>query len=339
MRRRSLGFSIAFVLVTLPARGPAACKLERYAELPVTMAGTKPLIAGSINGIDALFIADSGAFFSMLSYESAKKFLRHRRLLVFPFISSLALILLVASFAMPLGGMHALGALSHDGKGLMFPLYMTAYLFYLSQYFVIFFFNAALVGAVTMQLDGETPTVSDGLRIAVSKIYPILGYAFIAATVGTVLHAIRERLGFVGRFIVGLFGVGWTLATYLVVPVLAWRECGAIEAITEGADLFKRTWGETAIGGAGLGLAFAVILFGVIGCGAVLICLAKNVLHSTLLTSVMWMVVIGAVVLIALIHATLSGIYKVALFRYASGFGGTSGFDSRALEQAFQAAD
>ena len=69
-----------------------------------------------------------------------------------------------------------------------------------------------------MQLDGETPTAGDGLRIAVSKIYPILGYAFIAATLGMVLHAIRERVGFVGQFIGGLLCAGWTLATYLVAP-------------------------------------------------------------------------------------------------------------------------
>src|SRR6202158_945112 len=64
MRRGLLGVSIALVLVALPAPAPAACQIERYAELPVTMAGTAPLIAGSIDGVDALFIADSGLFFS-----------------------------------------------------------------------------------------------------------------------------------------------------------------------------------------------------------------------------------------------------------------------------------
>src|ERR1035438_4492687 len=265
--------------------------------------------------------------FELLKASSAI-FLKHRGLLVFPLISSLASVLVVASFAMPLGGMHALGALSGHAEALQFAQYMTAFLFYLSQYFVIFFFNTALVGAVMMQLDGETPTAGDGLRIAVSKIYPILGYAFIAATLGMVLHAIRERVGFVGQFIVGLLGVGWTLATYLVVPVLAWRECGPIEAITESAELFKRTWGESAIGEAGLGLAFTVILFGVIGCGAVLIGVAKHALHSAFLMIVMEMVVIAAVVLTALIHATLSGIYKVALFRYARAFGRLTGLAS-----------
>ena len=77
MRRGSLAISIALVLVALPARALAACQLERYAELPVTMAGTEPLIVGSINGVNAAFIADSGSFFSALSEESAKRFKLH----------------------------------------------------------------------------------------------------------------------------------------------------------------------------------------------------------------------------------------------------------------------
>src|ERR1700688_3025467 len=74
MRIKAFGCSIALVLATVPGHGIAACQVVRYAELPVTMLDTRPLIAGSINGIDALFVADSGAFFSTLSRESAEKF-------------------------------------------------------------------------------------------------------------------------------------------------------------------------------------------------------------------------------------------------------------------------
>lgn len=270
---------------------------------------------------------------------SSALFLKHRGLLLFPCISTLASILVVVSFAIPLGGVRALEALSAHGRVLTFGQYMTAYLFYLVQYFVIFFFNTALVGAVLMQLDGDTPTIGDGLRLAASKIYPILGYAFVAATVGVVLNAIRDRLGFVGRIIVGLLGVGWTLATYLVVPVLAWHECGPVEAIAESVGLFKRTWGESAIGIGGLGVAFAMIYFGVIACGAVLIGFANGVLHSAFLTVVMEIVMIGAVVLAALVNVTLNGIYAAALYRYASGWGGTLGFEANTLAQAFQPKD
>jgi len=50
------------------------CRIARVAELPVTMEGTQPLVHASINGKDALFIADSGAFFSTLTLAGARQF-------------------------------------------------------------------------------------------------------------------------------------------------------------------------------------------------------------------------------------------------------------------------
>jgi tetratricopeptide (TPR) repeat protein/predicted aspartyl protease len=49
------------------------CQMSRYAEMPVTMNATRPLVAGSINGISGQFDADSGSFFSMLSRETAER--------------------------------------------------------------------------------------------------------------------------------------------------------------------------------------------------------------------------------------------------------------------------
>jgi hypothetical protein len=43
------------------AAAAAGCKLEKVAELPVTMSGLRPMVHAMINGNDALFIADSGA--------------------------------------------------------------------------------------------------------------------------------------------------------------------------------------------------------------------------------------------------------------------------------------
>jgi tetratricopeptide (TPR) repeat protein/predicted aspartyl protease len=59
------------------AAEPAAaepCKLGRAGELPVTMEGTRPLVHAAINGNDALFLADSGAFFSTLTFAGARQF-------------------------------------------------------------------------------------------------------------------------------------------------------------------------------------------------------------------------------------------------------------------------
>jgi hypothetical protein len=43
------------------------CKLAQLGELPVTMRGTQPLVHAGINGKDALFLADSGSFYSTLT--------------------------------------------------------------------------------------------------------------------------------------------------------------------------------------------------------------------------------------------------------------------------------
>jgi tetratricopeptide (TPR) repeat protein/predicted aspartyl protease len=52
----------------------AGCKIGKIAELPVTMNGLRPMITAKINGADAQFIADSGAFFSLIAPASAAEY-------------------------------------------------------------------------------------------------------------------------------------------------------------------------------------------------------------------------------------------------------------------------
>src|SRR5271165_5531982 len=209
---------------------------------------------------------------------SASILLANRGLLIFPCISALAALLVIATFAWPSGGLQTLLTLvPHDGRAFTNSHYAAYFLFYLCEYFVVFFFNTALVGAVMRQLDGEEATFTDGLRIAASKLYTIFGYALISATVGVVLQAIEERSGWLGRIVASLLGTTWTLATYFVVPVLAANDVGPIEAVKESARLFTRTWGEMALGVAGMGLTFAMLFLLVLAGGAGLTELAKYV--------------------------------------------------------------
>ena len=59
------------LLATVPRTGSAECKIGKIAELPVTMSGLRPMVTAQINGVDAQFIADSGAFYSTISPASA----------------------------------------------------------------------------------------------------------------------------------------------------------------------------------------------------------------------------------------------------------------------------
>jgi len=64
-------------------------------------------------------------------------------------------------------------------------------------------------------------------------------------TVGLLLRALEERVGWVGQLVLKLVGVAWALATFLVVPVLVTRDVGPIEAVKASADLLRRTWART----------------------------------------------------------------------------------------------
>jgi len=69
---------VAALLVSLtavPLSGLAdGCKINGVAPLPVTMNGLRPMVTAKINGVDAQFVADSGAFFSIISPASAAEY-------------------------------------------------------------------------------------------------------------------------------------------------------------------------------------------------------------------------------------------------------------------------
>jgi hypothetical protein len=266
---------------------------------------------------------------------SASVLREDKELLLFPLISSVALALVTLAFALPMFGLGALDGLTRGGsQAVSAGVYVVAFLFYFCQYAVIFFFNSALVGAALMRLDGGNPTFNDGMRIAKSKLGVILGYAAIAATVGVVLRIIQERVGIIGRIVVGLIGIGWNLATYLVVPVLVTRDVGPIDAIKESAHVFVETWGENVVGRVGLGAAFAFIFVLVFIAGFFLIIVA-SIAHSAFLIAVAITLTILAIAVTALVQAALGGIYSAALYRYATTGKDSPGFDAGTMKLAF----
>ncbi len=256
-----------------------------------------------------------------------------KELLLFPFFSAIATLAVSASFILPLIVSGAVERAEAQGADAAFGVVL--FLFYLSQYFVIFFFNSALVGAAMIRLDGGDPTVRDGLRIARSRFMQILGYAAIAATVGLILRLIEERAGFIGRWIAGLLGLAFTVATFLTVPILVSREIGPLDAVKESAVLLKKTWGENIIGNAGMGLVFFLFYISVIGIGMAFVFGAAQTGNATLIVLVIGMLVL-AVIGLALVQSALQGVYAAALYRYATEGNVGEAFSATLLGEAFR---
>jgi tetratricopeptide (TPR) repeat protein/predicted aspartyl protease len=66
--------AILSLLLMPGARAADGCKLGKVAELPITMSGFRPLISAKINGRDARFVLDSGAFYSLISDATAAEY-------------------------------------------------------------------------------------------------------------------------------------------------------------------------------------------------------------------------------------------------------------------------
>ena len=259
-----------------------------------------------------------------------------KSLLLFPLMSGLCTLLVAASFLIPVGVMM-IGS-EHAGQDFQQRMSTGAYLlmfaFYLVQYFVIIFFQTALTGVALMHLRGEPTSVGAGFALARSKLPQILGYALIAATVGLLLRMIQERLGLIGRLVVGFIGLAWTVATFLVVPVLASKDVGPVDAVKESVELLKRSWGENLIGSGGIGVVFGLLMVLAVLVSALLIGGAVA-MQSIVAIVVAAVVVVLGFVLLGLIQSSLHGIYAAALYRYAEAGEASVGFDQALLQQAF----
>lgn len=266
----------------------------------------------------------------MLVKASASVLRSDKELLLFPVFSAAAALIVVATFVLP---MFALRVFEH-GIGVVGAAW--GFLFYLCQYFVIFFFNAALVSAAMIRLDGGNPTLADGFNAARARVLPILGYAAIAATVGMLLQAMKNRdNNFLVRMVGSGLGVAWTLSTFLVVPVLVAQDVGPIEAIKQSANLLKRTWGENAIGHVGLGMVFALMAFVTVATGVLLVVAASSV--STTLAIVVGVFALLAAVSLAVVQSALGSIYSAALYRFATAGTIPPAFAGTGMQAAFAA--
>jgi hypothetical protein len=272
-----------------------------------------------------------------LMKASASVLRSDKSLMMFPLLSGLCSLVVAASFLIPiavtLGIVHH--ATANETRGFSLVAYLGMFVFYLVQYFIIIFFNTALAGTVLARLRGEPATMSTGFAVARSRWGSILGYAMIAATVGLFLRALQERLGLVGRMIAGLFGLAWTVASLLVVPVLASQQVGPMDAVSRSVALLKRTWGENLIGQGGIGVVFGVVtVITTFACGLLVVAAVTSQSMPAIVAAIA-LAVIGLITL-ALAHSALQGIYAAVLYRYAESGEVGGGFEPKLLEQAFR---
>lgn len=253
-----------------------------------------------------------------------------KELLLFPVFSTIAAALILISFALPLFNADTLNYLEQHGEN--DPLvYLLAFLFYFANYFILIFFNSAIVACTVKRAEGGDPTVVYGLRAAWQRLPQIFGWALLTSTVGFILRVLEERFQVVGSIVIALLGMAWTVTSYLVIPILVVEDRGPIDAYRESVTLLRRTWGEQLIGNLGFGLIF--FFLGILPIG--LFILAAMTGSGMAVASVIVISVIYLVGLV-LVQSTLQAIFQAAVYYYAVNGKAPVGFDDRILADTFR---
>ena len=255
-----------------------------------------------------------------------------KELLIFPLLSG---ILTIAAFISMCWGGWTTGffeRISQSGDRSLEAnalAYAAAFLWYFVSWFIVLFFNVAIVHCAKMRLDGGDPTVADGFRASMQHLGRIATWALISATVGMILKAIAERSGLLGRLVVWLVGAAWSIATYFIVPVMIFEKRSLKDSIKQSTGLIGKTWGESLAAGIGIG-AFTMLL----AVAGLILPIAGAFINVQALLIGLALAVIWWIAL-AIITSALASIFRTGLYVYAAEGRTPPGFNPDYVQHAF----
>jgi hypothetical protein len=256
---------------------------------------------------------------SFLLVKESWRFLRaDKELVLVPVVSSLLSCVL-------LGILTSVAVLSGVSIDILFAPEMgigaTQFVFALGVY-IIGAFTLAISQATTTHIvyvraHGGNATLGQGFARAFDNVAPLLLWALISGSIGTVLRFISDKSELIGKIISGLLGAAWSVMTFFVVPIILIEKKDSLTAIKQSAVLFKKTWGESLISNITLGLAFllAHILAWISFFGVLII--GVKIGNGPLIVGAVLCIFIWFVVAV-LIQNAMQGIVKTLLYIFAA---------------------
>ncbi len=206
----------------------------------------------------------------------------------------------------------------HPASSFRLMFYAYTYGFYAVSTIVSTFLNAAFYNEIIRAMAGEPVSLVGGLRFACGRIRAILAWSLFAVLVGAMIRLLADRLGWLGKWVLGLFGVAWSAAAVFVIPVMI-REASSnpIELMRKSAATLKKTWGEAVLGFAGISLGTASIVTFAVIMNTIFMTAGKQ-LHNT---SFMASLVVGEFLLVVGFVSVMNvanSVYRCALYVYAT---------------------
>jgi hypothetical protein len=267
-----------------------------------------------------------------LAKVSWKVLRKDRELLLLPVLSFLASILVLTLLWLPTLSAIDTSGLADEGGDPGAVLIVVGVISAMAMSIISVFFNGALVAGAHERLSGGDPTVRSALGRALSRLSGLLPWAIITGTVGLILQAVRERAGWMGRFVVNMVGMAWQTATFLVVPAIVIDDHGAVSGLKASAALLKRTWGENIAARVGFGLLGLVAVI-----PAVIVLFATGALGDAALV-VGILLAVPYLALVVVVLTALNAVFQTALYLYATTGSVPAGFDDSNLQDSFTTA-
>jgi hypothetical protein len=186
------------------------------------------------------------------------------------------------------------------------------------------FFGVALAAASAEVLDGKDATVRRALGVAWARLGVIMGWAVVLVTVNVFLQLLRGKGGLFGAILARVGEVAWALATFLVVPILAFEGLSSLDALSRSARLFRERWGEQVTGQISISLVFTLIAAVPLGLVALVFFTAPDTPASvpgklawTDTRILLVAVAVVVIVLTSILASAARAVFSVALYRFA----------------------
>ena len=267
--------------------------------------------------------------------RSARVLSQDKELLLFPLMSGIACLIVMASFLVPAWFNRAFfeGAQENDAAKVVAGVML--FLFYVVNYFVIIFFNAAMIACAVIRFEGRNPTLADGFRASFSRLPQIFGWAVVSATVGMILRLIESRSERFGQIVAGVLGMAWSATTFFVVPIVVVERMGPIEAVKRSLSLLRSNWGEALV--VNFGVGFLNFLGGLVAAvpfvlGVIAMSKEQYALGIAGIASGIFLMI-----LLALVTSALQAISLAAVYVYAADHKVPEAFDEHDLSMALVA--
>lgn len=236
-----------------------------------------------------------------------------KELMVLPLLSGIASLAVMATFLVPIfATSRTTDALGNETSNLGVVQVLLFFLMYAVLAYVTIFFRTALLCGADERMRGGNPSLASALGGAGQRAGRILPWAIVSATVSVILRGLEQRSGLLGRLVIGMVGLAWTVVTFLVLPILVFENVGVSDAVRRSALLLKATWGENLIVNGGIGLLSVLLLLPAFGLWSL----------GVMLGSAGSMVVLGAwamvwVVAVVCWSSAMSAVFQLALYRFA----------------------